>query len=125
MRVKPKEAPVKSISVRRVYEPLAHDGHEVLVDRVWPRGKSKADLADVRWLKEVAPTTELRKWFGHEPERWPEFRRRYFAELDANPAAESLRALAEHEPLTLLYSAHDEAHNQAVALRDYLEGARA
>src|SRR5262249_50296889 len=122
-RVK-RRRPVKPISVRRVYEPLTHDGHEVLVDRIWPRGKSKAELADVRWLKDVAPSTELRKWFGHEPERWPEFRRRYFAELADNPAVETLCAMAEREPLTLLYSAHDEAHNQAVALRDYLQGAR-
>jgi uncharacterized protein YeaO (DUF488 family) len=116
---------MKSIAVRRVYEPLAHDGREILVDRVWPRGKSKAELAGVRWLKEVAPSAALRKWFGHEPARWPEFRRRYFAELAANPAVRELQALAEREPLTLLYSAHDEAHNQAVALRDYLLGARA
>lgn len=116
---------MKPISVRRVYDPLAHDGHEVLVDRIWPRGKSKAELDGVLWLKDVAPSTELRKWFGHEPERWPEFRRRYFAELQGNPAAEQLHARAEHEPLTLLYSAHDEAHNQAVALRDYLQGVRA
>ena len=108
------------ISIRRVYEPLAHHGREVLVDRIWPRGKRKADLAGVLWLKDVAPSAELRKWFGHEPERWPEFRRRYFAELDVNPAVARLRAMAEEAPLTLLYSAHDEAHNQAVALREYL-----
>jgi uncharacterized protein YeaO (DUF488 family) len=111
------------IRIRRVYEPLAHDGREVLVDRIWPRGKRKADLAGVLWLKEVAPSAELRKWFGHAVERWPEFRRRYFAELDANPAVSQLRAMAQDGPLTLLYSAHDEAHNQAAALRDYLSRA--
>ena len=112
------------ITLRRVYEPLAHDGREVLVDRIWPRGKRKADLEGVLWLKDVAPSAELRKWFGHEPARWPEFRRRYFAELAANPAVARLRAMADEGPLTLLYSAHDEAHNQAAALRDYLLGRR-
>jgi uncharacterized protein YeaO (DUF488 family) len=116
---------VKPISIRRVYEPRLHAGREVLVDRVWPRGKRKADLEGALWLKEVAPSTELRKWFGHDPERWGEFRRRYFAELAANPAVERLRAMARDEPLILLYSAHDEAHNQAAALRDYLLGERA
>ena len=112
------------ITIRRVYEPLAHSGREVLVDRIWPRGKRKADLEGVLWLKDVAPSTELRKWFAHKPERWPEFRRRYFAELDANPAVERLRAMAKEAPLTLLYSAHDETHNQAAALRDYVSGVR-
>lgn len=115
---------MQPISIRSVYDPLAHDGREVLVDRIWPRGQRKADLADVLWLKDVAPSTALRKWFGHDPARWAEFRRRYFAELDANPAVERLRDMAEGAPLTLLYSAHDETHNQAAALRDYLTGRR-
>jgi uncharacterized protein YeaO (DUF488 family) len=111
---------VQPIGLRRVYEPLARDGRELLVDRIWPRGKTKAELSGVVWLKDVAPSAELRRWFGHKPERWPEFRRRYFAELDANPAVERLRALARAAPITLLYAAHDEAHNHARALRDYL-----
>jgi uncharacterized protein YeaO (DUF488 family) len=113
---------MKAITIRRVYEPRAHEGDEVLVDRLWPRGKSKAALAGVLWLKDVAPSAELRKWFGHDPERWDEFRRRYFAELDENPTVERLRAMAEAKPLVLLYAAHDQTHNDAAALRDYLEG---
>lgn len=119
------EVVVHPIAIRRVYEhPLADHGRKVLVDRIWPRGVRKADLADVLWLKDAAPSAELRKWFAHDPARWPEFRRRYFAELDANPAVARLRALAEAGPLTLLYSARDEVHNQAAALRDYLLGRR-
>ena len=91
---------MKPISIRRVYEPLAGDGQEVLVDRIWPRGKRKADLAGVLWVKEVAPSTELRKWFGHDPARWDEFRRRYFAELEGNPAVARLREMAREAPLT-------------------------
>lgn len=111
-----------AIGIERVYDyhHTGHEGRPVLVDRVWPRGKSKAELSDVLWLKDVAPSTELRKWFGHEPERWGEFKRRYFAELDDNPAVKRLRALADEGPVTLLYGARDETHNQAVALREYL-----
>jgi uncharacterized protein YeaO (DUF488 family) len=93
----------------------------VLVDRVWPRGVTKAKLKGVLWLKDVAPSTALRKWFGHDPARWDEFRRRYAAELDANPAVGELRKLAAEGPLTLLYGARDEAHNQAAALAAYLK----
>jgi uncharacterized protein YeaO (DUF488 family) len=109
------------IEIRRVYDhapPPA--GREVLVDRVWPRGKSKADLKDALWLKDVAPSAALRKWFDHDPARWDEFRRRYFAELDANPAVGRLREIAGQGPVVLLYGARDEVHNQAVALREYL-----
>jgi len=114
------------IEIERVYDwkPDGNGGRPVLVDRVWPRGKSKAALAGVEWLKAVAPSDALRKWFGHKPERWAEFRRRYFAELDSNPALGRLRELAEDGPVTLLYGARDETHNQAVALRDYLMGKR-
>jgi len=109
------------VGIRRVYQPSAKgEGRLVLVDRIWPRGKSKAELGDVLWLKDVAPTNELRKWFGHKPERWAEFRRRYFAELKANPAVERLRELAAEGPVTLLYGARDEVHNQAAALAEYL-----
>lgn len=110
------------IRIKRVYEaPEASDGFRVLVDRLWPRGLSK-DVARLdEWVKDVAPSAELRRWFGHVPERYDEFKRRYHDELDENDAVQHLRDLAgEHDPLTLLYSAHDERHNQAVALLDYL-----
>jgi uncharacterized protein YeaO (DUF488 family) len=110
------------LAVKRVYEPPApDDGQRVLVDRIWPRGVSKQDAALALWLKEIAPSDELRKWFGHEPARWAEFRKRYGAELDQNEeAVGELRALLRHGKVTLLYGAHDEAHNNAVALAEYL-----
>ena len=93
----------------------------VLVDRVWPRGVSKSEAAIDRWLKDVAPSTELRQWFGHEPSRWTEFRRRYLAELRGSAELlDELRATARKGPLTLVYSARDERHNQAVVLREHL-----
>jgi uncharacterized protein YeaO (DUF488 family) len=114
------------VVIQRVYdEGRSREGRRVLVDGLWPRGVSKADLGDIVWLKEVAPSAELRRWFGHQPERWFEFRRRYFHELDGAPAVERLKAMAAEGPLVLLYSARDAAHNNAVALKDYLEGARA
>jgi uncharacterized protein YeaO (DUF488 family) len=111
-----------SIRTKRVYEaPLPEDGQRVLVDRVWPRGMSKDKLGDALWMKEVAPSTELRKWFGHRPDRWDEFRARYHRELAGKAeAVDRLRALAAKGPVTLLYSARDEAHNQAEALAEYL-----
>ena len=114
------------VNVKRVYEPRSRgDGQRVLVDRVWPRGVSKEKLSDAIWLKEVAPSTQLRKWFGHRPERWTEFRKRYAAELDRNPEAiAKLRALSARRPVTLLYAARDEEHNQAVALAEYLAARR-
>ena len=111
------------IHVRRVYaEPARGEGRRVLVDRLWPRGRSKADLADIPWVKSVAPSDGLRDWFGHDPAKWPEFRQRYFAELDANPdgVAELRKALGRGAHATLLYAAKDEAHNNAVALAEYL-----
>ncbi|TGP22818.1 MULTISPECIES: DUF488 domain-containing protein [unclassified Mesorhizobium] len=110
------------IAVKRVYEaPAKADGQRVLVDRIWPRGVAKEDAALALWLKDIAPTDELRKWFGHEPERWPEFRKRYWAELDANKeAVAELRDVLREGKVTLLYGAHDEAHNNAVALAGYL-----
>lgn len=110
------------ILLKRAYEPAAKsDGKRVLVERLWPRGIKKEALHLDTWMKDVAPSTELRKWFNHDPERWNEFRKRYFAELAANP--ESWHALLENAPsrLTLVYSSHDQEHNNAVALRDYLE----
>ena len=114
------------LRIKRVYEPRARgDGKRVLVDRVWPRGISKDKLADAVWLKEIAPSTALRKWFGHRPERWPQFCKRYAAELDANgDAVEALRKLVARGPITLLYSARDVEHNQARALADYLTSRR-
>ncbi|MGH8217914.1 MAG: DUF488 domain-containing protein [Steroidobacteraceae bacterium] len=110
------------IRIKRAYEPAsAADGTRILVDRIWPRGVKKADAHVKQWLKEVAPSTELRKWFGHDPARWEEFRRRYEAELARKrDLLAELRELAKSGPLTLVYSAHDEAHNQAVVLRDRL-----
>lgn len=108
--------------IKRVYEPRAPgDGQRVLVDRVWPRGFGKEKLRDVIWLKDIAPSTDLRKWFGHRPERWEQFRARYAAEIDRNPdSLAKLRALCARGPVTLLYSARDEEHNQALVLAEYL-----
>jgi uncharacterized protein YeaO (DUF488 family) len=112
------------VKLKRAYEPPAPgDGVRVLVDRLWPRGVSKAGAALDQWMKEIAPSTELRKWFGHDPERWEEFGRRYAVELHANDELlGQLRALAEQGPVTLVYSAHDEAHNDAIVLRNVLLG---
>ncbi len=114
--------PASHVRLKRAYESAdADDGIRVLVDRLWPRGvsKEKADVAE--WLKELGPSTELRKWFGHDPERWPEFQRRYKEELQARgEELDRLRELAKKETITLVYGAHDEEHNQAVVLRDVL-----
>ncbi|AZO16272.1 DUF488 domain-containing protein [Mesorhizobium sp. M2A.F.Ca.ET.043.05.1.1] len=111
------------IAVKRVYEPPAKaDGQRVLVDRIWPRGVAKKDAALTLWLKEIAPSEALRKWFGHKPERWAGFQKRYRAELDVNKeAVAQLRDLLREGKVTLLYGAHDEVHNNAVALAAYLE----
>lgn len=111
------------IKLKRIYEDANEDdGYRVLVDRIWARGMSKERAQIDLWLKEIAPSTKLRKWFGHAPERWTEFIRRYHAELDAMPdTVQQLRnIITSHETVTLIYSAKDEQHNQAVALRDYL-----
>ena len=110
------------LMVKRIYEPpAAEDGQRVLVDRIWPRGVSKEHAALTLWLKEIAPSDALRKWFGHEPERWAEFRERYGAELDGNgEAVAQLRGLLSKGKVTLLYGAHDETHNNAVALAEYI-----
>ena len=114
----------ENIKLKRAYEPAAPaDGKRILVDRLWPRGVSKAAAAVDQWLKDIAPSTGLRKWFGHDPARWQEFRRRYAAEIRERP--DELRNLRDHAkrgPVTLVYSAHDEAHNDAVVLRDILLG---
>jgi len=112
-----------SLAIKRVYEPPApEDGYRVLVDRLWPRGLKREDAALDLWAKDVGPSRELRQWFGHEPARWECFRHRYAAELDN--AAEQWRPLlakAARHRVTLLYGAHDEEHNNAVALKTYLE----
>jgi uncharacterized protein YeaO (DUF488 family) len=112
------------IRLKRAYEkPAASDGTRVLVDRLWPRRIKKEVAAIDLWLKEIAPSTELRKWFGHDPERWSEFRRRYRAELREHPEQLSeLRKIAHNGPLTLVYAAHDEVHNDAVVVRQVLMG---
>lgn len=102
--------------------PEPSDGRRILVERLWPRGVKKEALQADAWMKEVAPSTELRKWFGHRVERWDEFQRRYRDELRANPGAwEPIVEASRRGPVTLLYSAHDTEHNGAVVLRDYLE----
>jgi len=109
------------IKVKHVHDPAdASDGQRVLVDRLWPRGISKKDAKLALWLKDIAPSTELRKWFGHEPERWEEFRRRYVQELNAmkDPLRE-LRELSKHGDVTLLFGAHERRYNNAVALAQY------
>jgi uncharacterized protein YeaO (DUF488 family) len=112
------------IKLKRAYAPPAKaDGRRVLVDRLWPRGVSKTDAAIDVWMKDVAPSNDLRKWFGHEPARWEEFRRRYRAEIeDHHEQLAELREMARKGPITLVFSAHDELHNNAVALRDFLLG---
>lgn len=113
-----------SLRIKRAYlPPSAEDGVRVLVDRLWPRGLRKSEAAIDRWLKDLAPSTELRRWFGHDPRRWEEFRRRYAAEL-ANRAdlLDELRNTARKKPVTLVFSARDELHNQAVVLRDVVAG---
>ena len=109
--------------VKRVYEGVSgDDGFRVLVERLWPRGLKKEQVAVDLWLKEAAPSTELRTWFGHDPARWEEFRRRYGAELeDKAEALELLRQKSREGIVTLVYSARDERHNAALALKEFLE----
>jgi uncharacterized protein YeaO (DUF488 family) len=114
----------KNVKLKRAYDPpAAADGTRILVDRLWPRGVKKEAAAIDQWAKDIAPSTDLRKWFGHDPERWGEFKRRYTVELRRHSEKlNELRTLALHGPVTLIYSAHDEAHNQAVVIRDVLVG---
>lgn len=111
-----------NVRLKRAYEaPAAADGMRVLVDRLWPRGVRKTEAAIDEWAKDLAPSAPLRKWFGHEPDKWPEFRRRYAEELGRHgEALERLRTLARNGPITLVYAARDEAHNDAVVLREIL-----
>jgi uncharacterized protein YeaO (DUF488 family) len=111
------------VKLKRAYEPAAkEDGFRILVDRLWPRGISKEKAAIGLWLKDIAPSTELRKWFGHDPEKWSEFQKKYRAELKQNK--EPLEILEEHAnkgPVTLIYAAKDEEHNEAQVLAKLLE----
>lgn len=111
------------VRVKRVYEPAAPtDGSRVLVDRIWPRGLSKEAAGLDGWIKDVAPSDELRKWFGHDPAKWASFKRKYFHELDRREGAlEELLASGSGKTLTLLFGAKDVAHNNAVALKEYLD----
>jgi len=113
-----------NVRLTRAYEPAdTAGGKRILVDRLWPRGVSKADAALDQWMKEIAPSTKLRKWFGHDPNRWEEFCQRYSAELHQNAELlNQLRSLARQGPVTLVYSAHDEVHNDAVVLRNIILG---
>ena len=110
------------IKLKRAYDPVSKDdGIRFLVERLWPRGVKKTDLRLDAWLKDVAPSTELRQWFGHEPAKWAEFQRRYFEELNAKPATmEPIVAADRRGSVTLVYSSHDTEHNNAVALKTYL-----
>ena len=119
-----RKVPVDNVKLKRAYEPpAADDGMRILVDRLWPRGISKERAAIDQWLKEISPSTELRKWFGHDPARWNEFRRRYAKEVRQNTdLLDQLRSLARQGPITLVYSAHDEEHNDAVELRHLILG---
>jgi uncharacterized protein YeaO (DUF488 family) len=111
-----------TITLKRVYEPASRtDGKRILVERLWPRGVSKARLHMNAWFKDVAPSTELRGWFGHDRAKWPRFRLKYFRQLDAQPESWApIVSAAKRGRVTLLYSSHDTERNNAVALRQYL-----
>jgi uncharacterized protein YeaO (DUF488 family) len=115
-----------TFQIKRVYEPASpKDGLRVLVDRLWPRGLKKTDAHLTSWMKDIAPSPTLRQWFGHEPERFAEFRRRYTVELRSNPALPELRKLGRGHLVTLLYGARDPEINHAVVLLSALRGRRA
>lgn len=109
--------------IRRAYDPpTRNDGHRVLVDRIWPRGVSKEDIRIDEWAKDLAPSTDLRTWFDHDPDRWDEFRRRYRAELDGHPdALDAQVERVRRGRVTLVFGARDEAHSNAAALREILD----
>ena len=116
------KTPTAPIHVKRVYDPPGvSDGTRILIDRLWPRGLRRKDASFSCWLKEISPTPQLRAWFGHDPKRYEEFARRYRAELARNEAEVArLEDLLKQGPVTLLYAAHDQAHNHALVLVDYL-----
>ena len=112
-----------SIKIKRVYEkPEKTDGFRILVDRLWPRGLTKEKTAADLWLKEIAPSTELRKWFGHDPDKWPEFKKKYLEELKENKEPVSiLKGYVKKETaVTLLYGAKDEVHNEALVIKEFI-----
>lgn len=111
-----------TLQIKRIYEPAAEeDGTRILVDRLWPRGVSKEEAHIDLWLKDIAPSAELRRWFGHDPDRWDAFRQRYLAELQSNPVAvDELTRQIGGSTATLLYGAKDTEHNNAVVLRDFI-----
>jgi len=111
------------VNIKRAYEaPSRDDGTRVLIDRLWPRGVSKDEARIDHWLKDLAPSTELRKWFGHDTARWEEFSKRYTDEIDEHAAElDQLLKLAQEGPITLVYAAHDELRNNAVVLRNILQ----
>lgn len=113
-----------NVKLKRAYDPpAASDGTRILVDRLWPRGVSKAKAAIDQWDKSIAPSTRLRNWFGHDPARWQEFRQRYASEIHGHPEElAALRARAESGRITLIFAAHDKMHNHAIVLRDILLG---
>lgn len=112
------------IKLKRAYSPpSAEDGTRILIDRLWPRGIRKADAAIDHWMKDIAPSTELRKWFGHDPARWQGFQHRYATEIHDHPEQlAELRAMVRKSPITLVFAAHDELHNDAIVLRNILLG---
>ena len=112
-----------ALQLKRVYESAADgDGKRILVDRLWPRGVSKVEAKGDLWLKAVAPSLDLRRWFGHDPEKWAEFRRRYQHELEENVAAvDELKKAIGRSKATLLYGAKDQEHNHAIVLKDFIE----
>lgn len=111
-----------SLSLKRAYDPAEQsDGVRILVDRLWPRGVTKAKAKIDHWLKEVAPSNELRKWFGHDPDKWVEFQKKYRAELEGNPALEELIERVREADTTLVYAAKDGAHNHTLVLKDIIE----
>jgi uncharacterized protein YeaO (DUF488 family) len=112
------------LKLKRAYEPVSRaDGRRFLVERLWPRGLSKSKLSIDAWLKEVGPSTELRKWFGHDPAKWSSFRTKYFEELDSRPESwQPIVQAGRRGAVTLIYSSHDPQHNNAVALEEYLRG---
>lgn len=111
------------INLKRVYDPVSkEDGPRILIERLWPRGVKKEDLIMDEWLKDVAPSTDLRKWFSHDPAKWKEFQKKYFKELDENhEALEPILKALHKGRVTLLYSSKDTEHNNAVSLKNYLE----
>ena len=111
-----------TIKLKRIYEPYSEDdGYRILIDRLWPRGMKKEDAKIDKWLKEIAPTTELRKWFNHEPDKWDQFRQKYNAELDKSTALDELLLdLNKHKTVTFLFSTREEKHNHAIVLQQFI-----